>query len=130
MIADTNILLRAALGDDPKQTKLAQAELANADVVVIPVVVLCEFVWVLTQGYKMSSDDVAGAIRGYLDSGKVVTNRPAAEAGLAMVESGGDFADGAIAHDGRELGGQTFVSFDWDAVKLLERQGCSARVPS
>jgi predicted nucleic-acid-binding protein len=129
MIADTNILLRAALGDDPKQTKLAHAELANADVVVIPVVVLCEFVWVLTQGYKMSSDEVAGAIRGYLDSAKVMTNRPVVEAGLALLESGGDFADGAIAFEGVELGGQEFVSFDKEAVKLLERQGYAGRVP-
>ena len=39
------------------------------------------------------------------------------------VEAGGDFADGVIAHEGRWLGGETFVSFDRQAVKLLAAQG-------
>jgi len=39
-------------------------------------------------------------------------NRPAAEAGLALLEAGGDFADGVIAHEGRWLGAEAFVSFD------------------
>ena len=31
IIADSNILLRAIVGDDPRQEKLAQAELAAAE---------------------------------------------------------------------------------------------------
>ena len=50
-------------------------------------------------------------------------NRPAVEAGLAILEAGGDFADGAIAYEGSWLGGETFVSFDKQAVSLLQRQG-------
>ena len=45
------------------------------------------------------------------------------EAGLVILDTGGDFADGAIAFDSRWLGGETFVSFDRKAVMLLERQG-------
>jgi predicted nucleic-acid-binding protein len=130
MIADTNILLRAIVGDDAKQARLAEAELAKADSVVIPIPVFCELVWVLRQTYGMPAIEVAEAVRGLLDSAKVLTNRPAAEAGLALLEDGGDFADGAIAHEGRERGGNTFVSFDKDAVKLLVRHGFSARVPA
>ena len=37
--------------------------------------------------------------------------------------SGGDFADGLIAYEGRWLGGETFVSFDEKAVSLIVRQG-------
>jgi predicted nucleic-acid-binding protein len=129
MIADTNILLRAIVGDDAKQSRLAEAELARAAAVVIPIPVFCELVWVLQQSYKRSANEVADAVRGLLDSAKVVANRPAAEAGLALLESGGDFADGAIAFEGIELGGQEFVSFDKAAVKLLERQGYAGRVP-
>ncbi|MDP2370940.1 MAG: hypothetical protein Q8M25_22280 [Rhodoferax sp.] len=55
-------------------------------------------------------------------------NRPAVEAGLLMLEAGGDFADGAIAYEGRWLGGETFVSFDRKAVSLLMAQGQSARL--
>lgn len=129
IIADTNVLLRALVGDDPKQEKLAQAELANAELVAIPTVVLCEFVWVLTQGYKKPVTEIASAIRVVLASGNVVTNRAAVEAGIAALEDGADFADGVIAYEGREIGGDTFVSFDKDAVKLLSRGGAKARLP-
>ena len=61
-------------------------------------------------------------------SGAVVANRPAAEAGLAMLDAGGDFADGVIAYEGNWLGAETFVSFDKRAVRLLEEQGKSARL--
>jgi predicted nucleic-acid-binding protein len=58
----------------------------------------------------------------------VQTNHPAAEAGLAMLEAGGDFADGVIAYEGRWLGAETFVSFDKKAVEMLSAAGVSARV--
>ncbi len=63
-----------------------------------------------------------------LDTNNVVVNRPAAEAGLAMLDAGGDFADGVIAYDGAWLGAETFVSFDKQAVALLKKQGHSARL--
>ncbi|WP_229258059.1 hypothetical protein [Duganella margarita] len=53
--------------------------------------------------------------------------RPAVEAGLRMLEAGGDFADGAIAYEGQSLGGDTFVSFDKKAVSLITAQGLAAR---
>ena len=53
----------------------------------------------------------------------VVANRPAVEAGLSVLDAGGDFADGAIAYEGAWLGAETFVSFDKKAVCLLNRQG-------
>lgn len=58
----------------------------------------------------------------------VVMNRLAAEAGLAMLEAGGDFADGVIAYEGHWLGGETFTSFDKKAVELLTDQGKPARL--
>ena len=60
----------------------------------------------------------------------VVVNRPAVEAGLPVLDAGGDFADGIIAYEGRWLGADTFVSFDKKAVKLIERQGASVRLLS
>ncbi len=50
----------------------------------------------------------------------------AAEAGLASLAEGGDFADGLMADEGQWLGGECFVSFDKQAVSLLQRQGQSA----
>jgi predicted nucleic-acid-binding protein len=60
----------------------------------------------------------------------VSVNRPAVEAGLAVLQAGGDFADGVIAHEGRWLGGETFVSFDRQAIALLSAQGHAAQLPS
>ena len=55
-------------------------------------------------------------------------NRPAVEAGLALLEAGGDFADGVIAYEGNWLGAEVFVSFDKKAVELLQAQGQSSRL--
>jgi predicted nucleic-acid-binding protein len=63
IVADTNVLLRDALSDDPRQSPIAGKVLQNADLVAIPVVVLCEFVWVLCQGYKIPELEVANSIR-------------------------------------------------------------------
>ena len=128
--ADTNVLLRDVLQDDPVQSPLARKTLQHAEFVAIPVVALCEFVWVLRQIYKRPAQEVAEAIRVLLDSHNVVMNEPAVEAGLAVLDQGGDFADGAIAFEGHWLGAGEFVSFDKQAVKLLKLQGKHARLLS
>jgi predicted nucleic-acid-binding protein len=121
--ADTNVLVRAMTGDDERQSKVAQTELAKADVVALALPALCELVWVLSRGYKIRSADIAEAIRRLINGTNVAVNRPAAEAGLALLEAGGDFADGIITYEGSWLGAETFVSFDQKAVKLMEAQG-------
>jgi predicted nucleic-acid-binding protein len=50
------------------------------------------------------------------------------EAGLTMLEAGGDFADAVVAHEGKWMGGETFVSFDKKAVTLLAKQGETAQL--
>jgi predicted nucleic-acid-binding protein len=126
--ADTNVLVRALTEDDPQQSKVAQRELAKADVVALALPALCELVWVLSQGYKIGTIDIAEAIRDLMNGANVVVNRQAAEAGLAALHAGGDFADGVIAYEGSWLGAETFVSFDKKAVKLLQAKGDAARL--
>jgi|SRR5215813_1335983 len=126
---DTNVLVRVLTEDDKQQSKIAQAEMARAEVIALAIPALCELVWVLSQGYKIPAAQIAEAIRRLIDSANVVVNRAAAEAGLALLDAGGDFADGAIAYEGNWLGADTFVSFDKKAVKLMEARGDSARVP-
>ncbi|MDR3750704.1 MAG: type II toxin-antitoxin system VapC family toxin [Terracidiphilus sp.] len=128
--ADTNVLLRDALQDDSVQSRLARKVLESAELVVIPVPVLCEFVWVLRQAYKRPALEIANSIRVLMDSSNVVMNQPAVEAGLAVLDKGGDFADGAIAYEGHWLGAEEFVSFDKQAVSLLRSQGKQARLLS
>lgn len=126
--ADTNVLVRAVTEDHPQQSKIAQKELAKADLVALALPALCELVWVLSQGYKIASDDIAEAIRRLMNGANVEVNRPAVEAGLAALDAGGDFADGVIAYEGNWLGAETFVSFDKKAVRLMEARGDAARL--
>lgn len=128
--ADTNVLVRAMTGDDKRQSKIAQTELAKADVVAVALPALCELVWVLSQGYKIPGVEIAEAIRRLINGVNVIVNRPAVEAGLALLDAGGDFADGVIAYEGHWLGADRFVSFDKKAVKLMEAQGQSVRLLS
>ena len=127
---DTNVLVRAITGDDESQSKVAQLELAKADVVALALPALCELVWVLSQGYKVPFADIVEAIRRLINAGNVVVNRPTVEAGLSLLEAGGDFADAVIAYEGSWLGAEIFVSFDRKAVKLMEARGESARLLS
>ncbi len=127
--ADTNVLVRAFTEDDPEQGKVAQAVLNKAEIVAVTLTTLCELVWVL-RNYKIQPTDIAATIRGLINGTNVVANRPAAEAGLAMLDAGGDFADGVIGYEGNWLGADTFLSFDKKAVRLMQAQGRSAQLLS
>ncbi len=124
---DTNVLVRAVVLDDPAQAQLAAKVLMDAKLIAVALPCLCEFVWVLRKVYSFQAADAALAIRALLATANVKTNRSAVEAGLTVLEAGGDFADGVIAYEGNWLGGETFVSFDKKAVALLTAQGQSAR---
>ena len=107
---------------------MAVRALREAESIAITLPALCEFVWVLSRGYRRSASDVADAIRRLTGSSAAAVDRPAVEAGLAVLDAGGDFADGVIAFDGRRLGGDVFVSFDRDAVAHVLDAGHKARL--
>ena len=125
---DTNVLVRAAVHDDVEQADAATKLMARAKMVAIAVPSLCEFVWVLRSVFRFQPSDIANAIRTLLAAENVEANRPAIDAGLAILDAGGDFADGVIAYEGRWLGAETFVSFDKKAVEMLTAQGVAARL--
>lgn len=125
---DTNVLVRAVVRDDAAQAKVAAKLLVEAELIAIALPSLCEFVWVLRRVYGFQPLDVATAIRALLAAVNVQMNRPAVEAGLAVLEAGGDFADGVIAYEGTWLGGEIFASFDRKAVALLTEQGQQAHL--
>jgi predicted nucleic-acid-binding protein len=127
--ADTNVLVRAVVLDDVSQTKAAEHELERAELVALTLPALCEFVWVLSSNYRLTPPDIARALRKLLDASNVTADRAAIDAGLAMLDAGGDFADGVIAEAGKWLGADTFVSFDKRAVRLLRTRGEAARAP-
>lgn len=126
--ADTNLLVRSLVDDEPRQAALARTELANADLVALTTTALCELVWVLRRGYRFSSAEIAVGVRTLLNGANVVVDDVAVEAGLAHLDAGGDFADGVIAHEGRWLGADEFVTFDRKAVGLIASRGEAARL--
>ena len=126
--ADTNVLVRGVVRDDENQARTVDKILDEATLIAVALPCLCEFVRVLRRVYSFDKADIAVAVRALLDAGNVVVNRPAVEAGLSILAAGGDFADGVIAYEGNWLGGETFVSFDKQAVSLLTAQGQPARL--
>lgn len=51
IIADTNVLVRAIVADDPNQAEAAQQALLSASIVAISHIALCELYWVLSRAY-------------------------------------------------------------------------------
>jgi predicted nucleic-acid-binding protein len=128
IVADANVLLRAVQKDDARQTALAAASLLHAEAVAVTLQALCEFVWVLDRGYRLPRSDIAQAIRELTGDPKVSCDKLAVEAGLAIMDAGGDFADGVIAFEGKRLGGEVFVTFDKQAAKLIAAQGSAVEL--
>ncbi len=52
-----------------------------------------------------------------------MADRPAVGAGLQLLASGGDFADGVISFGGRQLGSERFATFDRAAAQLFTDAG-------
>lgn len=128
IIADTNILVRLLMQDDPMQLVKVIDLLDSAEKIIISIQSFCELVWVLHQSYAVSRQDIAFAIEKILDMPKVLVDRELVNAGLTMLKAGGDFADAVIAKDGHNLGGELFVSFDKKAIKRLVTLGYPAQL--
>src|SRR3546814_7369912 len=93
IVADTNVLLRAIVADDARQSQAAIEAMEQAEIVAVSLHALCELVWVLHRRYDVSRADIAAAIRQLLNTQNVVLNRPAVEVGLSVLDAGGDFAE-------------------------------------
>lgn len=119
---DTNVLVRLATQDDAAQAARALQVLQKAALIAVPTPALCELVSVLLRGYRYTPAQVAQAVRTLIQVRQVVCHTPAVLAGLALLEAGGDFADGAIAYEGELLGGPEFVTFDRQAARPLKAQ--------
>lgn len=126
--ADTNVLVRAIVDDDPRQGAIAQRTLEQASLVALTLPALCELVWVLSQVYKTPRAQIGQTLRRLVGGENVMVDHAAVEAGLAVMDAGGDFADGVIAHQGLWLGGETFVSFDKRAVKSMKGQALAVQL--
>ena len=125
---DANVLVRIIVEDNAEEALAARTLVADAQSVIVPLVALCETNWVLKSVYKLRRTERVSFVKELLRTRKIVLDRPAVEAGLVVLEAGGDFADGVIAFDGARLGGETFVTFDRRAADLLRKSGHDCRL--
>ena len=110
--ADTNVVVRYLVWDDPAQAETAACAIEQAEAVVLSIVVLCEIVWVLRRAYRHSAAEVAAVLQRLIESRTVEVDRPLADAGLAMLAAGGDFADGVILAEAGRARCAHLVTFD------------------
>jgi len=132
MIAlDTNVLVRYLALDDPVQSRRATAvieeALAREEGVFIPVIVLCETVWVLRGYYKLSKQRIIRVLDAILkEKGFELEARPEIHKALAEYRlHAADFADFVIGFTARSHRCSTVWTFDQglrasDLFKLIE----------
>jgi predicted nucleic-acid-binding protein len=125
---DTNVLVRLATLDDPEEAQIAQEILQKAELIAVAMPVLCEFVWVLSAAYKKTSAEIVTAIQRLTSNPAVQVDHQAVQAGLHILDAGGDFADGVIAFQGRALGGEIFLTFDRKAEARVKARGYATRL--
>ena len=123
---DANVPVRALVRDHRAQAASTTKLLTAAELIAIALPCLCELVRVLREVYRFQP--AAAAIRSLLAAANFEMNRPAVAAGPVMLHGSGDFADSVIAFEGHWLSGETFVSFDKNAIALPKPQGQSARL--
>jgi predicted nucleic-acid-binding protein len=125
---DTNLLVRLIVQDDAEQTRRAQGELERASTVMLTLPALCETFWVLRSHYRLTQAELQQAMTAITEAPNARVDEDAVSTGLAVLREGGDFADGVIAATGAAMGASTFVSFDRQAVRLLNTAGRAARL--
>ena len=116
---DTNVLVRYLTWDDEAQAIEAANAIEGADTIVVPTIVLCELVWVLKRAYRYAGPEIIDILRRLVAIRAVEIERPAAEAGLAMLARGGEFADGVVRHEADRARCDRVVTFDQGFARLL-----------
>jgi predicted nucleic-acid-binding protein len=121
IVVDTNVLVRYLIWDDDGQAIRAAHAIEAADAIVVPTIVLCELVWVLKRAYRYANSEIIEILRRLVAARAVEVERPAAEAGLAMLAQGGDFADGVVRYESDRTRCKRLVTFDQAFARLLDR---------
>jgi predicted nucleic-acid-binding protein len=116
--ADTNILVRYVVNDDPKQVaaveKFFSECTADNEPVFLPIVVLCEFVWVMDRGLGQSKAQIVDALEQLFQNAFFRIEREnLVRRSLDLYRYGkASFADYVIGEVSSEAGCRDTVSFD------------------
>jgi predicted nucleic-acid-binding protein len=120
---DTNVLVRFVLQDDKTQAALASELIENHSSAINPVfinlIVLCEFVWVLSSAYGYVREQISLALRQILvtECFEVEKHDLAWAAVGDYSEGKGDYADCLIARINELNGAGTTFTFDKKAAR-------------
>jgi predicted nucleic-acid-binding protein len=119
---DTNVLVRYVAQDDPKQTPMANdliESLTAAAPGYVGLVSVVELVWVLTDCYALTKDQLCEVLATLLQTKEiVVANADTVWQALRSFKEGkADFADCLIERFANEAGCDYTATFDRDAAK-------------
>jgi predicted nucleic-acid-binding protein len=115
---DTNILVRYLAADDEKQLAAADRLMAQCrrrqEQLFVPVLVVCETVWVLESRYEQTKTAIVAALEQVLSTSLfVVEEEELIRESLDAYSRGkGDFADYVISGTSARNGCRDTVSFD------------------
>lgn len=115
---DTNVLVRLVTRDDAAQFRrvreFLEARFAQADPVLVNVIVLCETVWVLRSSYGIPRREIAEALDQLLGvAGLVIEDRDQVAAAIDAYRRGpGDFADYLLGERNRVAGCASTATLD------------------
>lgn len=117
---DTNVLVRYLTWDDEAQATAAANVIEAAGSIVVATIVLCEVVWVLRRAYHYTGPEILDIVRRLVAIPGVEVERPATEAGIAMLSRGGDFADGVVRYEAGRAKCDRVITFDQSFARLLD----------
>ena len=116
--ADTNVVLRFILKDDPIQSPLAR-DLIASNKIFVPVTVMLEAEWALRRVYKLPKPDVINALTAIIETETIqVDQADFVLAALELTEQGVDFAD--ALHLASSTQCDWLATFDKDFVKFAK----------
>lgn len=120
--ADTNVVLRIILDDDPTQAPAVERIVSSAGAggIFVSLIVIAEVAWVLKRGYRERPDTILDIIEDMLVAREFTVERPdilrAALADARQVKCG--IADAIIARLNEDRGAEGTLTFDVEAKPL------------
>lgn len=115
---DTNVLVRYMAADDPHQTRSAERFIETCrkeeEPIFVPILVLCELVWVLDRSYQHAKASLLSALDQILETDLfVIENDGLVRRSVEQYRTGkGNFADYLIGNVARHAGCSSTVTFD------------------
>ena len=117
---DTNVLVRHITGDPPDQALQATRYLEQADLLLLPDLILAEVAYVLQSFYRMARGETADALRASLTFPAIrVIDRVLLLRTIELYEFQRlDFADAYLVASAESTGVNSIASFDRDIDRV------------